>query len=210
MFKKSLLTLLATLSLGGALIAQTPPPVPPTTTISALPYTITAPGTYVLASNLPLNGSNNFAAISIQGPIAGPVVLDLGGFTVAATLSSSATGLNISNVNNNSPVNYPVTIQNGTITGFSQGASIGSSLDVTISHIVFKQTVFGINIFSSSDVAIDNCKFNGANTGISDGSPEGGNSYHHNTFVNCQSVLSVQGNRITPVVLGNCRFNSAN
>jgi Periplasmic copper-binding protein (NosD) len=106
-------------------------------------------------------------------------------------------------------VNYPVTVQNGTITGFQQGAFIGSSLDVTISHIVFKQIQTGVGIGSSSEIAIDNCKFNGASSGIYDGSPEGGNSYHHNTFVNCQTVLSVYGNRVTPVVLGNCHFNQA-
>jgi hypothetical protein len=50
MFKKSFLTLLATLSLGGALTAQAanPPPV----TITYLPFNITTPGTYVFAGDL--------------------------------------------------------------------------------------------------------------------------------------------------------------
>jgi Right handed beta helix region len=219
MFKKSLLTLLATLSLGGALFAQTPPlilpppPVVPATTITTLPFTITTSGAYVLGSNLALSGSLVPGAITIQGPIFGPVTIDLQGFTISATTatSSATSGISVSGLNNNGigmpMANYPVTVSNGTVTGFFQGVGIYGSANITISHIVFKQVSNGVSISSSSEVAIDNCRFNGANGGIYDASPEGGNSYHHNTFVNCQQILSVQGNRVTPVV-GGCRFNS--
>jgi hypothetical protein len=222
MFRKSFLTLVSILSLGSALLAQTPsptPPVPPATTITTLPFQITAPGTYVLAKNLTLTGNQaaiiigtSFYGPPINGPviIGGPVVIDLGGFTISANSSSAGgTGILVNSINNGTTVSYPVTVQNGTITGFQSGASIGLSSNVTISHIVFKNVPWGVQIGSSSDIAIDNCKFNGSQTGIQDSSPEGGNSYHHTTFVNCQTDLYVSGSRLTTAVLGNCHFNDS-
>jgi hypothetical protein len=82
--KKILLTLSVALSLAGALTTQAGPPKknPPPILISSLPFTITAPGTYVLTGNLTSSDSTNAAAIRIPTNIPGPVTVDLNGFTL--------------------------------------------------------------------------------------------------------------------------------
>jgi hypothetical protein len=53
--------------------------------ISPLPFTITAPGTYVLTGDLacpPASGSHR-EAVNIPSTLQGPVDLDLKGFTIA-------------------------------------------------------------------------------------------------------------------------------
>jgi hypothetical protein len=57
--------------------------------ITQLPYNITAPGTYVLTGNMSYISGSSFGAISIIGPITGPVVVDLKGFTITSDVADS-------------------------------------------------------------------------------------------------------------------------
>ena len=58
--------------------------------ITSLPFTIGAPGTYVLTGNLsftaptPPNASTYYAAILVPTSLPGPVILDLKGFTLTS------------------------------------------------------------------------------------------------------------------------------
>src|SRR5450759_4606024 len=66
--------------------------IEPRTPISSAPFTIAAPGSYYLTTNLTVSGGN---AITIA---ANGVTLDLNGFTIASTAASAAgTGISINN-----------------------------------------------------------------------------------------------------------------
>jgi hypothetical protein len=72
MKSKMLLVLASAFTLGSSFAA---PPIQ----ITAVPFAITAPGTYVLSSNLVCLA---LPAITIHSPVAGPIILDMGGFTL--------------------------------------------------------------------------------------------------------------------------------
>jgi len=99
----------------------------PSIKISALPYTITAPGTYVLTGNLTGSGASGYeTAIYIAPTTPGPVVVDLNGFTIDANGSSGVLMYGGSPSVANA---YPVTIENGTIINYLYGvyASTGGT-----------------------------------------------------------------------------------
>src|SRR6516162_1270304 len=105
----------------------TPTPPPPIA-ITTLPFNITAPGTYVLTGNLtspPITNQNGvFGAINISPTIPGPVVVDLGGFTLTGPGWSGTVGISIGIVIGleYGPSNtYPITVRHGTISNFGTG-----------------------------------------------------------------------------------------
>src|SRR6516165_12402068 len=114
---KSVLFLLALSATSISLAAPKPKPTP--TPITALPYTISAPGTYILLSDLPFSIPGG-TAITIA---AGNVVLDLQGHKIYDVLGTSlnadpnSTGVDIYGSN----ATYPVTVRNGTIDHFDIG-----------------------------------------------------------------------------------------
>jgi hypothetical protein len=75
--------------------------------ISYLPFNITAPGTYVLTRNLTYNGGSSGTAITISTTVAGPVVLDLKGFTISAV--NPVFTVEIGDTVPHSPNTYPIT-----------------------------------------------------------------------------------------------------
>jgi len=90
--------------------------------ISSLPFNITAPGTYVVTGNLSYTGSQN-AAIAIPVSLSGPVIVDLGGFTLTGG-GGTSTGVGIgAGFTGGSFVSnaYPITVRNGTLQGFAFG-----------------------------------------------------------------------------------------
>jgi hypothetical protein len=206
MIKTSLLTLSATLSLAGALTAQTTTPVQ-NTQIRALPFTISSPGTYVLKSDLTYSGNgNNFnqGAIIINAASGGTVILELKGFTITnagnndpTTGGSFTSGISIQSFPGGTPP--VVTIRNGTITNFATGIYDVGASDITINRVVFNQNNQGVSLQSVANATVNNCQFNGKNAtgggipsaGIYDVSSPGGNAFHNNTFNNLVSALSI-------------------
>src|SRR6266550_2074672 len=62
------------------------------TIITALPYTVTALGTYVLNANLTLPDPNGVAVL-VDTAVKGPVVVDLRGFTLTGTSGGNSIGV---------------------------------------------------------------------------------------------------------------------
>ena len=226
MFKRSLL--FAAL-LAAALTAQaapsdnahkpkptpTPLPTPPPTQIVSLPYTISAPGTYVLTNNLsyPATGfGTNPVAISISIPTAvGAIILDFQGFTITNSNPQNASeGIRIQ-TGGQVPVQNPLTIRNGTISNFSEGISDYLVTPITITNITFNivtsasdpnSPIWGINLTGASNSTVSNCHFVSTFNltglqpmGIYDysGMVSGGNTYNNNTFFDVWTPLTISG-----------------
>lgn len=85
--------------------------------ISALPFNINAPGTYVLTGDLTANSVTGQGVINISTALAGPVILDLKGFTIAVGQPplTNGYGIVLGFSSPGVPNAYPITIQNGTI-----------------------------------------------------------------------------------------------
>jgi hypothetical protein len=96
--------------------------VPPgSVMISSLPFTVSAPGTYVLAGNLTAPANTNLA-IAIPVNLPGTVTVDLKGFTLTGGgpgttgigIGGAFAGPFVSNV-------YPITVRNGSVANVSFG-----------------------------------------------------------------------------------------
>jgi hypothetical protein len=231
MFKRSLL--FAAL-LAAALTAQaapsdnahkpkptpTPLPTPPPTQIVSLPYTISAPGTYVITSNMtaPIT-PYGVGAINVATAVPGPVIVDLQGFAITGPGPWQSGGVTVgiligsdtSGVTNP----YPITIRNGTLSNYGLEIettnantlnTILSLSNITISNIVFSLPatvpgigeVAGIWLNKTNSSIFNNCTFSfngvtpGSTAGIVDIFSTGGNSYNNDTFVNIAIPIVVQ------------------
>jgi hypothetical protein len=180
MLHKSLLALLATLCLGGALTAQAAPKPPPVT-ITYLPFVINTPGNYVLASNLdypvPYNGDNLPAAINISEVTSGSVTLDFKGFEIINT-EGNFEGLCLSLEANT----VPVTVRNGKMSYFSGSMAASQGSDITVQNMIFNGFIGGLFFSEVSNSSVSNCQFqNGIDyeDGILDVDSLGGNSYNN-------------------------------
>jgi Right handed beta helix region len=172
--------------------------------ISSLPFTITAPGTYALAGNLSYTSGSSFGAISITGPIEGPVIVDLKGFTLTSDVADSKACILI----RDGTGTYPTTVRNGSITTFANGINDFEVSNITIKNVVFNRNgtgvVFGQFVGSST---VSNCTFNScSNLGIYDYVSPGGNSFSNNTFVNTTALDIYSYCCSTPLVLDRCQF----
>jgi len=180
------------------------------TPITALPYIISSPGTYVLTGNLtsPLL-QNDQSAILITGS-AGTVVLDLKGYLLTigplGPVGPFITGISVQSSN--------VTIRNGTIQNFNAGinvtplGNVGYLSNVDVQNVTFSN-IDGTQIcFDQVNASvISNCTFLGfAQVAIEDSSSQTGNRFNQNTFDGKQRaplyVLLPAG----PLVLDQCRF----
>ena len=86
--------------------------------ITSLPYTISAPGTYVLTRDLSYPSQTGFA-INILTTLAGPVVVDFQGHTIAGGgAGSQSFGIEIGGESEYAENTCPITIRNGTLQGF--------------------------------------------------------------------------------------------
>jgi hypothetical protein len=90
--------------------------------ITSLPYTISAPGTYVLTTNMSYPSSQG-AAITILKTIPGPVILDFAGYAITwtGTTGDESFGVFIGILGPSLVNTYPITIKNGTSNSFSLG-----------------------------------------------------------------------------------------
>jgi polygalacturonase len=156
--------------------------------ITYLPYTISAPGTYVLTGNLTTDmsyPSSQGAAITILKNIPGPVVLDFEGHAITWTgTTGTSYGVFIGIVGPSVVNTYPITISNGTINGFaiSIDGDSGPITRLTVENMRFSNMNEGVKIRYTSYANVDNCVFTLAQYGIDDYSTEANNSYLNNTF----------------------------
>jgi hypothetical protein len=166
-----------------------------TTTITALPFNISAPGTYVLATDLTVTSpSSGTVAINISIPSflpTGNIILDLGGHTIHG---GAFTGMRVSSTG------Y-ITIMNGTLDGFLDGIDVsmggGSFSHLLIDNITFKSTKytnFGITMSKTNGAVVSRCNFIGPmSCGVSDRYSTVGS-----TFIN----LNFDGNQTTNIQEG--------
>ena len=198
--RNKIVSLLAALSLISALTAQaapkpkptptpipTPTPVPPPAAIpiTGLPYTISAPGTYILAADLPFSTPGG-TAITIG---ASNVILDLGGHKItnfsppSSTTPASGVYASAGRLSN-------VTVRNGTIAGFDTGIEVDGdpfiANTVTISGItlnVFNPDSapslgkYGIYLYYVINSQVTNCVINNTEYAIIDDNGESKNVY---------------------------------
>jgi len=189
-----------------ALTAQAAPPE----TISYLPFTISAPGTYILARDLTF--SNSGSAINISFGPSGPVVIDFKGHTITGPGFITAPGLNFQStaITVGGENLYPITIRNGTLSNFEGGIRTAGGCSATnnltiesmifnlpTSHGAFGSGGSGVSFDGASNCRVKNCTFNAVSTdpsgssGIGDNDPQGGNSYENNTFNGVSAPFSI-------------------
>jgi len=119
------------------------------TVITGLPYTITAPGTYVLESNLTANNTDGIVVDASN------VSINLGPYAlIQAQPFYHTTGINVGHVDN-------VNIQNGTITGFTVGVVLGApSSTLKNSYVFTSQSPSpysdGVQV-TANDCQVENC-----------------------------------------------------
>jgi hypothetical protein len=177
---------------------------PGRTVISALPFNITAPGTYVLNGNL----DASTGGINILTALAGPVILDLRGFTISGNHQNSTPAVNIG-LTPTVANTFPITVRNGTIqnspTGLAASANGTFFSNLTIDRIDFIKSFVFLGRVNSSTVS--RCTFDGSE--VTDANSIGGNRYTNDVilfpavFVVSSPVLSTQG---TPIVMDRCIF----
>jgi hypothetical protein len=209
----SLIPLMAAFSLLSVLSAQAA-----NIKISALPFNITAPGTYVLTGNLTTTAGT---AINISSTASGPIILDLKGHAITGAGNQYSVGVGISGSATNT---YPITVQDGTITGFAYGVYTGNSngselIEIKLSNLAISaagvsapnSTTADIYINFTASSIISNCAISNANYGIYDFDSNGGNTFSTLNFSKVSNPLSVviSSNTNTPQVLEDCHFGSA-
>jgi hypothetical protein len=181
--------------------------------ISTLPFTITAPGTYVLTGDL--NSSSLGNAISVGMGIQGPVIIDLKGFTITGPGEASigvSIGLNVpGSATDTNP--FPITVRNGTISNFGFGVLAehkNPPSDITVHKIVFNTSAnsanngAGVFFYLVNSSTVSNCTFHGGAYGIEDSLSSGGNRYNNDTFIDTGTCLSVISSNI---VLNHSQFD---
>jgi parallel beta-helix repeat protein len=136
------------------------------TLIQSCPYTILAPGTYVLARDLICPDP----AIAIA---ADNVRLDLGGRTLTSTAAGTGTGVRAEGSEED-----PITglrVENGTVTGFSLGVVLVRAPGTRLTRLTGVTAAgdgsggIGILVNSSPDARIENNRATGFDEGISAG-----------------------------------------
>jgi nitrous oxidase accessory protein NosD len=191
-------------------------------TITAIPFTITKPGKYILEADLTLSGTSTTAVtVSVSD-----VVIDLNGFTLS-TSASPNTGISVStNVTN-------VTIQNGTITGFDFAIAMQGPQQLlqnlrlldniegvyginctfsTIQNCVIQglnaASNIGIDLASCSDVAVKNNQILRVGDGCFSSGSSGSNSFIANYIADCTIGLDLEsGDKYQSNVATRCTTN---
>jgi hypothetical protein len=185
--------------------------------IFSLPFNITAPGTYQLASNLTC--SIYGTAITINSTVAGKILLNLEGFTISQF--PNETGFAGGIVVQANPTNSNITIENGTITNFGVGVLLNPSgtsaapsylsnvhLDSLTFFMPSVQTEAAVFLGQVSSSSVNNCSFNGPVeiSAIMDWYSKTGNSYSNNTFHIGNNNVALQVWVNAPSLLEDCRF----
>lgn len=157
------------------------------TLISALPYTISASGDYVLATNLAYGGaSGNALTIS-----ANCVTLNLNGYYLYNS-TGSATGIAVAA--------SCVTIENGTLIGFGTGIALSGATG-TVAGVRFEANVqYGVQLTNARGCTVANCQIDLSGYGWTTGQPVAGAKAiaisvngTGNTVTNNQITLGAEG-----------------
>jgi hypothetical protein len=120
------------------------------TVIGSLPYTISAPGTYVLSRNLTAKSTDG---IDVN---ASNVTIDLGGYTLTQRVAGNGSGIFVTSGMSN------VSVQNGVINGFYDGVFFGTgSGDALINVELLAIGNVGVSV-EANDCLIENCVIGGA------------------------------------------------
>jgi hypothetical protein len=193
------------------------------TPISALPYTISTPGSYYVTTNL-LVAVNDGIVITANN-----VTLDLNGFTISSIQNPAATGKAIALGSGSGPV-ANITIRNGFITGSvtNNGATFGGRgfgygifqfaglppANVHVSGVTVSGCLYvGIHLGSSNTV-VESCTVNTAGAyGIYAQSISGSTAmncglygiYATDSANNCSGDGIINGTGIFAVIANNCR-----
>ena len=126
-----------------------------------MPFSIVAPGTYVLTGNLSYLGTDsvNPVAIGINVPLGGlggAVIIDFKGFTITDTTTSSRSeGIRVTS---DTPIQYPITIRNGTLVSFNWGVYDLNISGITINNMTFNNVSTPLQIDNPNTI-INNCNF---------------------------------------------------
>ena len=129
----------------------------PGTPITALPFTISAPGNYYLTKNLSLASMSNGITVD-----ADDVTLDIGGFELLGSAGA------LSAIISTNPHNG-LTVENGSITGWGQGIAVASINHSRFEHLRMRlvQSAFITwGLEAGSAAAVDAVDVSGANSGI--------------------------------------------
>jgi hypothetical protein len=160
--------------------------------ISSLPYTISAPGTYILTGDLTYS-SQQGAAINILTTLAGTVVLDFKGHTITGPGAASTNfGVEVGGVSEYAENTYPIVIRNGTLKNFAiavdaEQGNRAKTTQLTVKNMQFSTvttsvSTYGVNLLNTSYSSVNNCVFTGTEYGINDDATGANNSYANNTF----------------------------
>jgi len=181
--------------------------------ISYLPFNITAPGTYVVTSNLVCPAPET--AITINGSVAGRIILDLGGYTVSTYPNTGSLVAGI--VIQSNPANINITVRNGAVYGFWVGVDVNPNTAVPsplyFSNIHLENVAFlferliGVSYNQIDSSTVNDCTFTGGVlTGIKDTYSPTGNRYSQNSFdIGHNTALEVL--LASPAVLEHCQFD---
>jgi hypothetical protein len=187
---------------GYSVAAPVTTPIP----INSVPKTISSPGTYQVT--ISLISSSSLPAITINSPIAGKIILDLGGFTISEGEGGLPVGISIQN-----PTNSAIIVRNGILTGFETGinispASTGYITNVKIQNITFLgELITSVLLGNANNCAVNNCNFVGIPSqslsicGIRDLGSSTGNAYSGNVFDGAQQTALLIGQFPYPTAL---------
>jgi hypothetical protein len=195
--------------------------------ISALPYTISSAGTYILKSAL-TNADTSQPAITINADnLTGPVVLNLKGYEITCPPTGGSVGISIYASGNTYPFiynAYPVTVENGAIDISSYGVMASGVNTITVRDLkVFQEgnelnhpTPAGVYFSFVVNSVVENCTFLGAYPGLSEwyGIEEiqpGGNCYRNIVVDAPTTVLESRGgyDQQISVAIDNCKLGTA-
>jgi hypothetical protein len=183
--------------------------------ITFLPYIISAPGTYLIRSDLSYTSQQGFA-INILTNLEGPVVLDFNGHTITGGgAGSQSFGVQMGGVSEYALNTYPITIRNGSLQGFFIGVdaeqgNLAGTTELTVENMNFSTVsanfaTYGVKLLNTSYSKIDNCVYKGTSYGIFDGSTGGNNSYLNNTFNHVSSLIEIDTDSLPTVTVEQCR-----
>jgi hypothetical protein len=181
--------------------------------ISALPFPISKPGTYQLTGDLvaPLTG----AAITINSPTAGQIILNLEGHTVIVGDQDTARGVAILS----NPTASSITIENGSFQNFWVVIDVNPNAiaetppyisNVHIQNIHFNYNRYNdVSFFNVNSSSVDNCTFlAGIGVAIQDNYSQTGNRYANDSFnINNSVAISISTLRNETQVLEHCQFD---
>jgi hypothetical protein len=183
--------------------------------ITYLPYIISAPGTYLLRSDLSYTSQQGFA-INILTNLAGSVVLDFNGHKITgAGAGSQSFGVQVGGGSEYALNTYPITIRNGSLQGFFIGVdaeqgNLAGTTELTVNNMNFSTVstsfaTYGVKLLHTSYSNIVNCVYTGTSYGILDGSTGGNNSYLNNTFNHVSSLIEIDTGSLPTVTVEQCR-----